>query len=96
MGDLVERLKGVAIQEAKTFGGDVEERTEWKAATRISSLEEENRRLREALRPFAAIKPCSFYAPDGKELEVYEVVLAVERLDFTGEDLRRAREAIGE
>lgn len=62
----------------------------------IASLEKaeaENARLREALRPFARIKPSSFYPQDGSEAEPYVVVLARphERPDLYGTHLARAR-----
>lgn len=66
------------------------------AAARIQSLEEENERLKAALKPFAAIAPTSFCTADGNENESYQVIAFEDRCDFTGADLRRAREAIGE
>jgi hypothetical protein len=54
--------------------------------------------LEEALKPFAKIKPSSFYPEDGSESEGYGVVLtyhqAGEGADFTGKDLANAKAAL--
>ena len=52
-------------------------------------------KAKEALRPFANVIPSSFFPFSGSDKERYLVVLAPEdEHDFTGEDLRRAREAL--
>lgn len=67
----------------------------WAACDEIS-------RLRNALAPFAQIKPSSLHPVDGSETEGYSVMLfETDRLghqlapDFTGADLARAREVLG-
>jgi hypothetical protein len=52
--------------------------------------------LEAALRPFAAIKPSTFHAPDGSEGEGYAAHLMQfsDKVEFTGRDLAKAREAM--
>ena len=66
----------------------------------VARLREENEKLRAALKPFAAIKPSSFYPPDGSEGEGYVTTLwekihalgnSNPKPDFTGADLVHAR-----
>jgi hypothetical protein len=56
--------------------------------------------LRAALKPFAAIKPSSFFAEDGSENERYDVILTRDYSGqdhaFTGVDLARARAALAD
>lgn len=79
------------------------------AIARIEALEAENARLKEALKPFAAMPPSSFFAKDGSEAEGYTFALHDRHMakemryrrkpdlpDFTGVDLARARAALGE
>lgn len=77
------------------------------AIARIEALEAENARLKEALKPFAAMPPSSFFAKDGSEAEGYTFALHDQHIailywrkpdlpDFTGMDLARARAALGE
>jgi hypothetical protein len=61
----------------------------------LTRLRAENARLREAVRPFARIRPSSLYAEDGSDGDRYSVELA-DRYDFTGADLARARAEMGE
>lgn len=63
---------------------------------RVSELLAEIRMLRAALKPFAAIVPSSFNAPDGSEGEQYRTFLAYNPMetDFSGADLARARAAL--
>lgn len=63
--------------------------------TRLSGGEVE--RLREALEPFAKIKPSTLHPEDGSEAEEYIVTLKGDYgnpAEFTGADLARARTAI--
>lgn len=53
--------------------------------------------LESALRPFARIKPSTFYPEDGSEAEPYCVLIAPPKgnpVEFTGADLARARNAL--
>jgi hypothetical protein len=55
--------------------------------------------LAEALKPFAEIEPSSLYSDDGSEAEGYVALLRdstrhLNRADFTGTDLARARQAL--
>lgn len=55
-------------------------------------------RLEGALKPFASIKPSSFFPEDGSEGEGYAAVIAdplQDGVDFTGADLAEARAALG-
>jgi len=58
----------------------------------------ENRRLKNAIAPFAKIKPSSFYPDDGSENEPYVVMLAKKSFaidpDFYAMDLVKAKKAI--
>ena len=66
----------------------------------VDELDKERARaekLREALKPFAAIAPSSFYPADGSEAEEYMVLLRADhgnKAEFTGADLAAARAAI--
>jgi len=67
------------------------------AATLIESQAQQIATMREALKPFSAIKPSTFYPQDGSEAEPYLVILkgsSRDTPDFTGADLARARDAI--
>lgn len=60
----------------------------------LSTLQERNRKLEEALKPFAAVVPSSLYPGDGSEAEEYVVTLRgcfSNQPEFTGADLARAR-----
>lgn len=60
----------------------------------VSRLQAERDGAWEALKPFARIKPSSFYATDGSEGEEYSVFLTDVKGIFTGKDLARARDAL--
>jgi hypothetical protein len=61
----------------------------------IAGLREQIALLRTALEPFSKIEPSSLFAPDGRDLEGYEVFLSgslhPDRAAFTGLDLFNAR-----
>ena len=62
----------------------------------VEKLRAENKALRKAAAPFAAIKPSSFFPADGSENEGYVIYTCSswkDRVSFTGKDLANLRAA---
>lgn len=104
-GNQVEPLYGPALlaeveRLRERQAQDLEEIKVWNAAwkeasAKLEAAEAERDALRQALEVFAAIKPSTFFAPDGSEGDGYEAILVDGREpQFTGADLARARSAL--
>lgn len=93
-----EELVALALTQRAAIGAPRDDSAlDRRAVSTIRRLISERDEAREALRPFAAIKPSSFYAPDGSNGEAYRVHLSDDldpSADFTGLDLARARAAL--
>lgn len=96
--DGTKRLVGEVLNEVVDIGSG----SFWLNVVRPEDAAKDARiaELEEALRPFAAIEPSSFCAPDGSEREGYSIFLwsgvspGKPEPDFTGADLAKARAAL--